>query len=357
MIPSDALAALRTLVEANPSIAPLVKMMRFRIVVDANSILRDLYWIHKKRKNKNARSDLREIIDSGVAIAFAPHALEREVIARFAFFSAEYGIPEGDLHTTWSEYRKVIRWLEPTRSKQRTSTERDPSDAPYVALALQIGAVGVYTHDKDYESFAVRSIDKGIVLQMRTYARLTATDLTIKVGGASAVLVSATVLLEAFRFGKKIWAGFRTLPESAQLVIGGLIVGLLVYEPTRRWLTAKLKVAGDFAFSALVATLETAANTIDETGRELKNVHIDHLQNSTPMTLAGFSAVVIADAGRPLALSDIAHRVLQSGYATRSKDVRKYLSRVLASDSRFVRLPDGRYNLAPIEGLLYVPGF
>ena len=350
-IPSDVLPTLREIVE-HPAFSALGGILRVRVVVDANSILSDMYWLHRKRRNPAARSNLREVIEAGVAVAYAPPDLEREVLAGLARFSVQYGIPCESLESSWAEYRKLIKWI-PARTiyDQDSLAARDPSDAPYVALALQIGAAAVYTHDRDYESFEALLIDAQVILTLKTYARLTATSLAIKLAGVSAFAVSHELVGAARRICVSAWASFRKLPPAIQIAVAGVLIGFVVYKPSREWILAQIKPFGVAAAKLVQSVIVESLSALGEAENGLRALDVNAVANRKPKALADYAAVACAEAKDSLTVPEVLNKILVMGYKTKSADLQTYLRRVLRNDHRFHELNDGRWLLAPVEGL------
>jgi hypothetical protein len=55
--------------------------------------------------------------------------------------------------------------------------------------------------------------------------------------------------------------------------------------------------------------------------------------------------VVLDEADKPIRVSEIARRVLERGYQTRSNDFRGIVNQTLIKDSRFVSAGRGMYRL------------
>ena len=179
---SDSLPALRETLATPPFSLLAASILQIRVALDANVVLNELRWVHHKRKKPGARTGLREVLMSGVVIAYAPPQLEDEVARHLGEFSRRFGIAESALKESWAQFRKLIRWIAPRENlDQPHAIDWDPTDAPYVELCAQIGAAGVVTRDDDYESFDVRCLDPKVMGGLQMYARFTAAHLGVKV--------------------------------------------------------------------------------------------------------------------------------------------------------------------------------
>src|SRR6266404_624539 len=93
-IPSDQLRHLRELVSAWPLLAQTFgEILQLRVVIDANVAFEPLIWRLRRRRDLGARTGLHEAIDSGVVIAFAPQALQQEVLQHISEFAEDAKVP------------------------------------------------------------------------------------------------------------------------------------------------------------------------------------------------------------------------------------------------------------------------
>lgn len=101
---------------------------------------------------------LRELLASGLAVPYAPPALDREVRDQFPRLSTDHGIPVDGLEGSWSDYKSVIKFVSPRGAlakSLRPIARKDYEDLPYAQLALQIGAAGIVTSDRHFQGAGV----------------------------------------------------------------------------------------------------------------------------------------------------------------------------------------------------------
>jgi hypothetical protein len=96
-----------------PPLATLVQILQVRLVVDANSVIRDVLWMARRRKS-NGRTDLLEAIDAGTVVPYVPPALDAEVLERLPSLAEEEEVPLERLQTEWESIRARLRYHTPS---------------------------------------------------------------------------------------------------------------------------------------------------------------------------------------------------------------------------------------------------
>lgn len=76
---SDSLAALRPLVGPGGLLKMFEGIFQTTLILDANIVLGEIRWLTLKRKNKDARSELRELMEARTILAIAPSFLKEEM--------------------------------------------------------------------------------------------------------------------------------------------------------------------------------------------------------------------------------------------------------------------------------------
>jgi predicted nucleic acid-binding protein len=336
--PSQVLPSLLRLFHGTSSIAELVGVPRLRVVVDANAALRELYWLHKTRRNPAARSHFREVVDAGVVVPFAPPQMAEEVAAQFDYFHEHHGIPRDELRRSWDDYRALIKWVPPRRIAAHSRhllgiVKRHPKDEPYVALAIQIGAAGILTHDPDFDACDVRAYDELAIVALRTHARSAATEL----GAVAAGSLGFTL---AVGLSRGTWHAFRRLPPPIQFGFVALAAAAVMHAWSRR---------RDVGHRPLALIADLASSGLRSLG-EARAARIQHpiadLVNGRPHALVDFAAVICAESTEPVSLRDLVDRIIAEGYGTNSQQQHVYLRRLLRQDRRFVQQGRNRWTLA-----------
>ena len=348
LVRSDLLPALLSFVEKSAEAASFLRISRFRLVIDANPVVRDLYWIHKTRRDLGARSDLRELLASGLVIPYAPPDLDRDVRDQFPRLCADHGIPVDGLEQSWRDYKSIIKIVSPrdARAKSlRPLAAKDYEDLPYAQLALQIGAAGIVTSDRHFQGTGIVICAPDTIKVLRTHARAAATELTISLGAGGTMVASGFVAFKALTVTSQ---ALRRMPLALQLALIGVALASALSPDLRRRVAHVARSCGE-ATSEFVAPLLAQ---VGESWREAQSARVQHpvahLSNRRPLTLVDHAVIACAEASSPLSLAEIAARAPKTGYTSDSDRAYQstYLRRALSTDGRFERTLDRRWKLA-----------
>jgi len=234
VIKSDNLKWIRDLVADHPELQQLGKIVQLRFVIDANIVLAELIWLAKSRRDPTARTNLQEVIASGTVVPFAPMVLEEHVRRRLADISAEENIPLGRLEELWQEYRASLSFHEPDPvATTRPEWTRDPTDVPYLVLQSQVGATAIYTNDKDIKAMGGPVVTAEVILSLRDYARSSAVELSLKIGGVVLTLGAAAAVYGMIRAVIEV---FIRLPPAVQLLAVVALVAAILHPRSRTFL-------------------------------------------------------------------------------------------------------------------------
>lgn len=122
--------------------------LEINLVVDTNSIIRALLQYAKGKT-----SLLFKLLENPIFRLYAPKQAEQEVISSL---HRKKKVNIDKALEGWSKLKNVLKF-DDAKSKQailgaqELIGKRDPKDVAFVALYLQIGAVGIVTDDKDYD--------------------------------------------------------------------------------------------------------------------------------------------------------------------------------------------------------------
>ena len=201
----------------------------------------------------------------------------------------------------------------------------------------RLGAQVILTDDAHLARMGARTVRPlELSIALRTYARATAVELTIKLNG----MVLATLALEALAAGLRLVRSaitlFRRLPPEMQLLIAGLIVAALLQEPTRVRLKEKLKSA----LRALASAAEAVAPVYGKLAEQSKRAHQEAVEawqvvaSKVPAKRVSLRAHVLAlcaDAKGSLSEEQLSRRLALLGVRTSAKSFRGSLRRALRS--------------------------
>lgn len=233
----------------------------WRFVVDSNQIIRQLLWATSTRRQTDARTDLAEVIDSGLIRVYAPEQLSEEVESKIPILAVEKDIPEDSLRQEWLAIRSKLTF-ESVAGRKHKRGVRDPKDWPFVKLARRVGAIGILTHDLDIPAMGAKLIPTKTLTKMRDYARAT----TVAVGSLVTLFFWAIIigtLLAPIWFALR-WIFKKLGPVGIFLLV--VTVGLFIYfnDRIRAWLWGKMKAAGVAAREGWMQAKPQVIATIEE---------------------------------------------------------------------------------------------
>lgn len=221
-IRSEMLATLREITWIKPMLGPIAQ---FTIVVDANIILGDLIWLVKKRKKLDSQTKLMECIRAGTVVAYISRAVDEEVNEHIPTIAVNQGISEDALRKEWKAYRKIIKVRTPRKALvDRYKDGQDPDDAPTLALAEMIHAVGILSKDTDIVAMGGLVIELDFTKQVRDYSRKTAVAATVYCAAGTTMIISWAAIEIAAKSIKGIAVWFSGLPQPIQILIFAAVV-------------------------------------------------------------------------------------------------------------------------------------
>jgi hypothetical protein len=190
-------------------------------------------WASKKKK-PNARSALRECIAAETAILYAASTVVCEVERWLPEIAQEHGISSEVWTAEWNSYRSLLRIRDPDPIiVQRHVNPRDPTDAPTLALAEIMSAVGILSRDKDIPGMGGKVVPITFVFALRDYSRKSAVSVSIKIGGYAVGACTLAAITVALKSLQAIWSGIRALPDGVKLALTVLTL-LAVLNPKMR---------------------------------------------------------------------------------------------------------------------------
>lgn len=235
-IRSDSLATLRPLVEQNPLFKSFEGLFQITIIIDANIILRDLLWLVRKRDMPGARSELKELLDSGTVVAVAPTFLKEEICLNIQKLSNERAIPIEDLTLEWEEYSGLITFIEVGKAD---AAFQDPKDAPYIKLQRQSGHL-IYSRDYDIRRMGGQVVPPAVFATLRLYSRHVAVEYTLLAGGQGTLLLSFAMVSGIIKLSRAILPQIKKISRTVLWTAFFLIVCGLLHGPTRQFIKSIL---------------------------------------------------------------------------------------------------------------------
>jgi len=240
---------------------------KYKIVIDACVVRNE---IRRYLSTSGKPTFIQEANRSGIAEIHAPRWLETElknstlpslyktenISTRILDRAAEEILGEIKIHENYSH--PITENAPPTA---------DVKDEPYVRLATDLDALGVFTTDKGFrEKYQINAFKEDKVLQMRQLARLLNCEIQILNAGNIGISISATFFEDASKEAAKI---LKKVPPS-HLILGGFAIagGAYFYlkhtkhgrDNRRRYLDNTLNVAAK-GFNVLADFRKQVHNT------------------------------------------------------------------------------------------------
>lgn len=196
----DALRSIRQLLLRWPEIAEACGLLpEIHAVFDTNVIIEDVRFLTSKRRDPNARTDLQELLASGIIVGYFPAECLDQVEAKLDELSERYKIPRHALASAWQGYRSALRIL-PTTTIPLTAEEvslRDPTDLPFVRLEKLVNTQVIFSSDKDLVAAGCRVIAPVLIrFELREFARAKTLHLSVVVGGTVTVSIALVGIVQ-----------------------------------------------------------------------------------------------------------------------------------------------------------------
>jgi predicted nucleic acid-binding protein len=350
LIRSDALAQLREIANALPSLASIFgKIPVVHVVVDANVVLADLMILAQPRRKSGVRTILQELEASGTVCLFAPTKLREELERHLPTIARQRGFDLAQLRGLWADYEAILRYFEPDPAVL-TEAERvgDPDDLPYAHLRSQLGARAVYSRDQDLRQMGAPVVQLEVFLSLRDYTRAASIELTIKFGLSVAVFAGVGAISAALAATRAFAKLLLRLPTGAQVAVGSGVALLLIYPKTRAHIMSAVRTTPAFLRQAGTALapilLEMARQHAVATAALGRADALLPTQSRRPALRVRVRAVCVASR-RPLTSAEIARHVREEGYLPRSQNPSAYLRRMLRTDDRFLEIERDRWTV------------
>lgn len=242
------------------------------VVVDSSQVIHQILWAVRKKRQPEARTDLAEVLDSGVITAYAPEQLRQEVESKIPILAAEKKLSEEAL---WGEWRSIEARIvfKTVRNHSAPKGTRDVKDLPFVRLAKRIGALGILTHDRDIPAMGGRTLSTATLKTFRDYARAKAAAVGAFLSMVFWTVLVITVIGPILMF---VWSGIVWLSRKigwVGVLALALSVALIIYlsDDLRCWFKEKYqRFRGWFSAGWDAAAPHAAAMSDDFAREELK---------------------------------------------------------------------------------------
>jgi hypothetical protein len=337
-IDSDNLDLLRPIVDwAADRFGGVERLPRLYLVIDANTVYRELRFRLKEKRKPGARSALDEVLATGLTTVFAPRFLLQEVEKNVEEWAKEMKTTPKRLRDEWFAYQNGLVFCSETPRATRAAEKlaaRHPIDLPYVYLQDNLSAEMILTEDHDIRDSGAPTADAAVIFDLRNYARNQSVFVTLTVSSVSGLYAILQGLMALARF----------IVRSVVSLILTLAAGTLLWM-LHRWAKAK---AGTSAFQrawemfkdAIGRLLRMMKHSYDRATVQWKRV-TNVFAGRKRRPLRQFIFAVCARAGGALAVVEIVRQVLSDGYKTRARRFKAQVRRCLRTDGRFLEGPTG----------------
>jgi predicted nucleic acid-binding protein len=345
-IRSDALEKLNEVRKLNPVLREAIdEPVQLRLVLDACIIQQELRFRLCRKEKPEARSALQEILDSGTVLPFAPPKLIEEIENHVGQIAIYARVTVDQVRQEWATLQNRIHFYEPEIIPDGKGSV-DPDDLPYRQVCLELGAHAIYTKDAHFKSMQVPIITIDLDRVLRKHARASSIKLAVSVSSTFTLVISINVLKELLGLAKR---GIHKIPTPVKVAFVAAVAAAFIYPRSR----AKILEVGEIIwkkfnhpkframlFSLAVQTAE-AHQMAATTSREIQAA----LPNAMKRHAINFAREVCAIAKRPLTLPEIALRMKNAGYATKSRSFIAYLRRLLRGSKNFIEISPGYWTL------------
>jgi hypothetical protein len=349
--PSDKLREMRRLIERMPAFSPLLaELIQVWFVVDANVIQGELRWRLGSRRNPDARSGLHECIQSGLFVAIAPVWLKAEIEEHLEGIAAGEGVSVEDARAEWEKIKGHLHFYQPSTNAPKEQSAKDPDDVPYKLASNELG-LPVYSKDTDFRAMQVPVIAVCLDLTARKYAR--AASVTTGVMFYSTVAV--TFAFEAFSafcsLVKGVFSLFMRLPRPVQLVVAGLVAGLLIHPKSRARLVSGARSICNRAAELKPEILATAAHLIEQlsaawaTAEQTRAEILSALPSTRKRSALMHARAILLTSKEPLSIVELERRIRNQGYVSQARDFKGYLRRILRQSEHAREVSSGLWEL------------
>ncbi|CAJ0851295.1 hypothetical protein R77569_00467 [Ralstonia mannitolilytica] len=257
---SDALSWLQDLYKEGALLSQFSGLIKFRLIVDANVILKDIRWLVRNRRSDTARTNLLELLEARAVDVFAPTYLSQEVSTHIATIAAEQGLDEVAMRAHWRRFEALIEFVDVGEPPEDDGSYVDNKDVPYIELQRRLG-VPIVSEDPHIRQMGGVATPASITVTLRTYARASATRLSLEVAGVTSISFGLRALgAVARRFHTYTAPTISKVPKAAWAVLAGLCCVAVLHPTSRKWLSTNLTSILDRTASGATALLPILAS-------------------------------------------------------------------------------------------------
>jgi predicted nucleic acid-binding protein len=199
---------------------------QLNLIIDTNVILGDMLWMLKKRRDANAKTEILELLQNKMLFACAPSLLKKEIKRHIPAIAKKEGLDERAFLCLWKEYERYIEFLPyKTSQKLRKQCERDPNDAPFLALQMS-HRYPIHSKDKDMVAMGGKVINARLITDLKEYSRNAEICYSFEISGIGIGILTISTARAIFVLLSKI-------PKQVYGVAAVCLFVLLLNQKTR----------------------------------------------------------------------------------------------------------------------------
>lgn len=351
IFPSDQLSALRSALEASAALQPFIKdAVRCFFVIDASVVQGELRWCLGSRRNPQARSGLRECLDSGVFTAVAPQYLKSEIEEHLQEIAEEEGVTLEQARHEWACFERLIRFYRVASSKLPPLDIADPKDFPYKLVSDELG-LPIYSKDPHFSRMNVPLISVCLDLTARNYARAASVTTGVTIGSSIGIVFSLKAVAAFCRVTASLVKLFTRLPRCAQVAVGMFLAGVLMHPKSRAKLFSSIRTLAQYLGQLQPEMASGIANLVQEFVAALveEGETRTQLEAAIPVlrkrTALMHLRTILLTSKKPVSIAELETEVRANGYISHAKDFQKYLKSVLRRNAQFLEVAPGMWSL------------
>lgn len=219
-------------------LAAFGRVVRVKLVVDANVVLSDLIFHVVHKRDPAARRALEELVACEVVEAVAPKFIEAEVEKHLPRLAAKHRRPLEAFQAEWTRYRSILTLvavadLPVIRTDEwEAVAKRDPKDLPYLIAKDSEGAHAVLSNDADFPASVC--VAGEVLIDLQGYARSKAVAVKIQVSGFSFVGLSTACVVPLVKAAAGLIGKAARTPAVQFAVLAAILIAALSPEVRKR---------------------------------------------------------------------------------------------------------------------------
>jgi hypothetical protein len=351
------------LVDAIEAFSPLLPYRTTAILIDTNMVYRSLRYMVKSGRP----SELITLARARRANLFFPEQGLAEIARHLGEIADQARCSLDRVEGSWIEgilpHLRVIPAACLDRFSPLEGELRHTADAPFVRAWTELQPDWFFSVDKDVRVLGltppVPDEVRGmlpVVAVLTEYHAAQGTLYQVQAGALSVTLVGGAALSGAVAAGGALFRSLRGASPWVWAIVGGIIAGVLVAPPSRRWLQQQLANLLDSVqatdwdplrvqLEEFVDVLATAQRTRAEARDELLSWQAS-VQPRPPKTASEYLRFVLSRSPVPLTVKQAVEEMRRKGYRSRGEQPERYLRQLLRTSPWFFESAGSKWGVA-----------